>query len=91
MRKVKFRLVTIAVGLFVTIGGSVTIRAQCGGGCNDGSLSGCARLTDEACTGHLTDCEWDQCTSGCAVNHYTFCVGAEYLCLFPSCTYDANC
>jgi hypothetical protein len=89
MSRVKFRIASVLIGLTVVLGGAQAIRAQCNGGCNWGEYSGCYRIS--GCTGS-DYCEQDICTiTVCPPNHFAFCVSPNYMCVYPSCTYDTSC
>jgi hypothetical protein len=91
VNKLKFRIASVLIGLAAFLGGAVGIRAQCGGGCNYGTLDGC--YTISGCSGSDV-CEQDICLNdNCygQTNHFQFCVYFAYVCHYPSCSYEPLC
>ena len=87
----RFRIVTVLVGLLVTLGGAKIIRAQqCDGGCNFGQFYGCWSYSYSCSAGD--SCEGDFCNdvSCSGFNHFFFCVSPQSMCHFPSCTWDVQ-
>jgi hypothetical protein len=92
MNRMRFRIASVLLGLLVTLGGTVAIRAQCGTGCNYGTYQGCYIIESSCPEGD--ECEQDRCLDdNCegVINLYNYCISTEFACHYPSCTYDAFC
>lgn len=91
MSEWRFRVIALCLAAAVLIGGAMSLRAQCNGGCNEGYEFGCYQYNVSGCSqGDV--CEGDLCGGLCSnIQSYHFCVSSSYLCYFPSCTPIVNC
>ena len=93
MSTIMFRIYVVLIGAMITIAGTRAL-ATCNTGCNFGSdnydcygSSGQAeRSSNQTC--QVTFCVVDGCGNP---NRFTFCIGSEYLCQMPACSWNSYC
>jgi len=93
MSRVISRICIVLIFAIITLAGT-KVLATCNGGCNFGYPYGpCQGYEGDPDCPSTDMCEVDHCTAtGCySVNEFDFCVSPDYLCHYPSCSWNANC